>query len=79
MIIIASRGNECLSFWSLYTLTVITINIANPALGVTSLYKNLYKDENGETFILYQSYMGMTAVLVPIVSKKLEKYIHDYR
>ena len=46
---------------------MITINIANPALGVTSLYKDLYKDENDETFIIYQSYMGMTAALVPIV------------
>ena len=48
----------------------------NPGLGVTSLYKDLYKDENDETFILYQSYMGMTAVLVPIVSTKLENYSH---
>ena len=66
LIIITNRG--CLSFWSLYTLTVITVNIANPALGVASLYKDLYADETNETFILYQSYIGMTVILVPLVS-----------
>ena len=66
LIIIANR--RCLSFSSLYTLTVVTVNIANPALGVTSLYKDLYEDEEDETFILYQSYMLMSVILVPLVS-----------
>ena len=69
LIIIANRG--CLSFWSTYTLTVITINIANPALGVTSLYKDFYHDDENETLILYQWYMRIAAILVPIVSAKL--------
>ena len=74
LIIIKNRG--CLTFWSLYTLTVITVNIANPALGVASLYKDLYADETNETFILYQSYIAMTVVLVPLVSIiQHEKYI----
>ena len=73
LIIITNRG--CLSFWSLYTLTVITVNIASPALGIASLYKDLYEDETNETFILYQSYICMTVILVPLVSTiQYEKY-----
>ena len=66
--IITNRG--CLSFWSLYTLTVIKVNIANPALGVASLFKDLYADKTNELFILYQSYIFMTVILVPLVSTK---------
>ena len=71
--IITNRG--CLSFWSLYTLTVITVNIANPALGVASLYKDLYADETNATFILYQSYIFMTVILVPLVSTILNNLL----